>query len=156
MDFEDNQEEITTVGTPVRQIAVFLPNRAGALLSVVRLLADHQVMVLGISVQDSVDATVVRLILSDPDLVETLFMERGIPYSTTEVIVLELIEGAAALAGCLRSLLNAETNVHFLYPILTRPNDRSALALCLEDNEFGKSVLLKEGFKLIYQEDLTR
>ena len=32
MDFEDNQEEITTVGTPVRQIAVFLPNRAGALL----------------------------------------------------------------------------------------------------------------------------
>ena len=60
MDFEDNQEEITTVGTPVRQIAVFLPNRAGALLSVVRLLGDHQVMVLGISVQDSVDATVVR------------------------------------------------------------------------------------------------
>ena len=156
MDFEDHQEDITTLGTPVRQIAVFLQNRAGALLSVVRLLGDHHVVVLGISVQDAVDATVLRLILSDPDLVETLFIERGIPYSTTEVIVLELIEGATGLAGCLRALLNAETNIHFIYPILTQPNGRSALALCLEDNEFGKSVLLKEGFKLIYQEDLSR
>ena len=156
MDYEDSQEETTAVGTPVRQIAVFLPNRAGALLSVVRLLGDHHVIVLGISVQDSIDATVVRLILSDPDLVETLFIERGIPYSTTDVIVLELVEGATGLAGCLRALLNAETNIHFIYPVLTRPNDRPALALCLEDNEFGKSVLLKEGFKLIYQEDLSR
>ncbi len=158
MDYEDGTtpEETTTVGTPVRQIAVFLQNRAGALLSVVRLLGEHHVIVLGISVQDSIDATVVRMILSDPDLVETLFIERGIPYSTTEVVVLELVEGASGLAGCLRALLNAETNIHFIYPILTQPNGRPALALCLEDNEFGKSVLLKEGFKLIYQEDLSR
>lgn len=140
----------------MRQVAVFLPNRAGALLSVVRLLGEHHVMVLGISVQDSIDVTVVRLILSDPDLVETLFIERGIPYSTTEVVVLELVQGAAGLAGCLRALLHAETNIHFIYPILNQPNDRPALALCLEDNEFGKAVLLKEGFKLIYQEDLSR
>lgn len=153
---DETPGDITTVGTPVRQISVFLQNRAGALLSVVRLLGEHHVIVLGISVQDSVDATVVRMILSDPELVETLFIERGIPYSTTEVVVLELVEGASGLAGCLRALLNAETNIHFIYPILSQPNDRPALALCLEDNEFGKSILLKEGFKLIYQEDLSR
>lgn len=144
------------VGTPVRQISVFLPNRPGALLSVVKLVGDHHVIVLGISVQDSIDATVVRLVLSDPETVETLFIERGIPYNSTEVVALELTEGAAGLTGCLQALLNAETNIHFVYPILTRPNGRSALVLCLEDNEFGRSVLLKEGFKIIHQEDLSR
>jgi len=153
---EAEAQEAVAVGTPVRQISVFLPNRPGALLSVVKLLGDHHVMVLGISVQDSIDTTVVRLVLSDPELVETLFIERGIPYGSTEVVALELAEGAAGLAGCLQALLNAETNIHFVYPILTRPNGRSALVLCLEDNEFGRSVLLKEGYKIIHQEDLSR
>ena len=153
---EPDTPDATAVGTPIRQVSVFLPNRPGALLSVVKLLSEQHVLVLGISVQDSIDTTVVRMILSDPDLVETLFIERGIPYSTMEVVALELVEGAAGLAGCLRALLNAETNIHFIYPILTQPNNRPALILCLEDNEFGKSVLQREGFKVIYQEDLSR
>lgn len=153
---DPDSPEATILGSPVRQISVFLSNRPGALLSVVRLLSDQHVLVLGISVQDSVDTTVVRMILSDPDLVETLFIERGIPYSTMEVVALELVEGAAGLVGCLRALLNAETNIHFMYSILTQPNDRPALILSLEDNEFGKAVLQKEGFKVIYQEDLSR
>lgn len=153
---EPEANEAVSAGTPVRQISVFLPNRPGALLSVVRLFGDFHVVVLGISVQDSIDTTVVRMVLSDPDLVETLFIERGIPYSCTEVVALELDEGAAGLAGCLRALLAAETNIHFVYPILNQPNNRPALVLCLEDNEFGKAVLLKEGFKIICQEDLSR
>ena len=154
MEIEDN--EATALGSPVRQVSVFLRNQAGALLSIVRLLGDHRAMVLGISVQDSADVTIVRLITSDPDLVETLFIEKGIPYSTMEMTVIELREGAASLADCLQSLLNAETNISFVYPILNRPNDRAALALCLEDNDFGRSVLLKEGFKILFQEDLSR
>ncbi|MCB1235408.1 MAG: acetolactate synthase [Verrucomicrobiae bacterium] len=154
MEIDDS--EATTVGTPVRQLSVFLQNRVGALLSVVQLMEDHHVVVLGLSVQDSIDVTVVRLVVSDPDLVETTFMERGIPFSTTEIIVVEFTSGATGLSDCLRSLLNAETNVHFVYPILSRPNDRPVLALCLEDNEFGKSVLLREGYKLLFQEDLSR
>ena len=113
-------------------------------------------MVLGTNVQDSVDVTVVRLVVSDPDTVEALFIEKGIPFSSAELIVVELGEGALGLAHCLQALLNAETNIHFVYPILSRPNDRPALAFYLEDNDFGRSVLLKDGFKVLFQEDLTR
>lgn len=154
-DLSDSGTE-TVDGTSVRQVSVFLQNRAGALLSVVELLRANHVVVLGLSVQDSIDFTVVRLIASDPDTVETLFMEKGIPYSTNDLIVVELDEGPEQMPNCLRTLLNAETNIHFIYPLLTRPHGKAALALCVEDNDFGKSILSKAGYRILLQEDLSR
>ncbi len=71
-------------------------------------------------------------------------------------MVVELRPGAVGLADCLKALQDAETNINFAYPILSQPNDRSALALSVEDAEFGAQVLLEAGFKLLYQEDLSR
>lgn len=142
--------------TPVRQLTVFLDNRIGALLSIVDLLKSNHFVVLGLSVKDAVDATVARLIVTDPDSVETLFMEKGIPFNSTEVIVVELAEGASQMSDCLRTILNAETNIHFIYPMLTRPNGRSTVAMCLEDNDFGLKVLNEGGFKTLSQDELSR
>ena len=143
-------------GTPVRQISVFLPNRVGALLSIVKLLQDRSIAVLGISVQDSVDVTLVRLVTSDPDSVAAVFMERGIAYASADLLVAELKEGAEGLPSCLEVLLEAETNIHFIYPLLNRPNGRAAIALYLEDNFFGRSVLVRNAIKILCQEDLSR
>ncbi len=150
--------EAVTSGTPVRQIAVFLQNQVGTLLSIVKLLNRNHVVVLGISVQDSVDVTIVRMVVSDPDTVESLFMEKGIAYSTTDLLVVELRPGADenGLAECLQALLIAETNIHFIYPVLSRPNDRPALAMHVEDTEFGREVLGNNGFRVLLQEDLSR
>jgi hypothetical protein len=146
----------TNEGTSVRQIAVFLPNRPGAFVSILDLLHHNHVVVIGLSVQDSIDNTVVRLIVSDPETVETVFMEKGIPFNSTDLVVVELREGGEELPACLRVLLAAETNIHFIYPLLTQPNGRSALALCIEDNAFGDAILCKAGFRVLRQEDLSR
>src|SRR6187551_3389582 len=84
----------------VKQFSVFLINRAGALLSVVRLLEDANVLVLGLSLQDSVDVTVARLIVSDPEMVETIFMEKGIPFGISDLLVVQLKDGAPGLSNC--------------------------------------------------------
>jgi hypothetical protein len=164
MDFDDisgdepSSTEATTSGTAVRQIAVFLPNEVGSLLAIVKLLNGNQVVVLGLSVQDSVDVTIVRMVVSDPDTVESLFMEKGIAYSVADLLVVELQPGIddRGLADCLQALLLAETNIHFIYPVLSRPNDRPALAMHVEDSEFGRNVLEKNGFRVLLQEDLSR
>lgn len=157
-DGEHATSEAVTSGTPVRQFAVFLQNQVGTLLSIVKLLNQHHVVVLGISVQESVDVTIVRMVVSDPDTVESLFMEKGIAYSVADLLVVELRPGTddRGLAECLQALLIAETNIHFIYPVLSRPNDRPALAMHLEDTEFGKEVLEKNGFRVLMQEDLSR
>ena len=116
----------------------------------------QHLVVLGLSVKDAVDATMVRLVVSDPDACETLFIEKGIPFNAIELIVAELPEGASQMSECLRTLLVAETNIHFIYPILTRPNGKSAIALCVEDNDFGMEVLNQSGYKILSQDDLSR
>ena len=141
---------------PVRQYSLFLENRVGALADVVKLLHEASVDVLGLSLQDSVDMTVARMVLSDPETARRIFEENRIAFCIVNLVVVELTEGAAELNRCLNALLIAETNIHFVYPLLTRPNDRALLALCIEDPEFGADALNGAGFKVLTQGDLSR
>lgn len=149
-------EESVSVGQPINQFSVFLENRVGALCSIVKLLNDAKVEVLGLSVQDSHDATIVRLVVSDPETVETIFIERGIPFGKVGLVVVELKNGASGLGECLSALLQAEVNINFGYPLLTQPNERPLLAISPEDREIAALVLLKCGFRVLHQEDLSR
>ena len=149
-------DAITTSGTPVRQISVFLHNRVGALMSLVRLLGDHAIAVIGLSVQDSTELTLVRLILSDPEGAETLFMEKGIAHASVPVTVVELHETESGLSGCLATLLAAEINIHFAYPLMTHPGGKTMLVMHLDDGDLGADALMNAGFKLLLQEDLSR
>ncbi len=143
-------------GPRVRQFSVFLKNKVGALLEVVRLLNVHMVDVVGMSVQDSTDSSIVRLIASDPERVEELFKDNDIAYGICEMVVVEMEEVATDLAKLLVSLLAAEVNIFFSYPLLTRPNKRAALALHVEDHECASSVLAGDGFRLLSQADISR
>ena len=113
MPEEDSEDLImkTATGSAVRQFAVFLPNRPGAFVAILDLLRSSHVIVLGLSVQDSIDNTVVRLVVSDPFTVETLFIEKGIPFNSMDVLVVALREGPEQMPDCLRTLLKAETNI---------------------------------------------
>lgn len=143
-------------GTPVRQFSVMLPNRVGALASLVKLLRNSSIEVIGLSVQDSRDATVARLVLSDTDLAESIFCEKGIPYTICELVVLALKEAGPGLLQCLDILMTAETNVDFAYAMLPGPQGQALLAMHVEDYDFATSVLNRSGFKLMYEEDLVR
>jgi hypothetical protein len=143
-------------GSPVRQFAIMLPNRVGALAALVKLLRGNGIEVLGLSVQDSRDATIARMIFSDPDLAEHIFIEKGIPHTNCDVLVIALRESGPGLLQCLDHLMGAETNIDFAYSLMPGPQGQSLLAMHVEDYEFGISVLNQSGFKLMYQEDLSR
>lgn len=143
-------------GPLVKQFSVFLPNKVGAMLDVVKLLNAHHTHVVALSISESTDSAIARIIVSDPDLVQNLFREHDIAFGVSEMIVVEMREVATQLSTLLAALLMAEVNVHFTYPLLTRPNDRAALALHLDDVECASSVLAGEGFKLLSQADISR
>jgi hypothetical protein len=79
-----------TGGTQVRHFSVFLQNKVGALLEVVKLLNEHSVTVLALSILDSSESSIGRMVVSDPDRVAALFSEHDIPHSECEVLVVEL------------------------------------------------------------------
>ena len=124
--------------------------------SIIKLLGDSNVLVLGLSVQDSFDVNVLRLVVSDPELTETLFMEKGIPFEVNEIVVVRLTEGVPSLASCLSALSAAETHIHTSYPLFINQNGWPLIALIVEDSDFAASALQKRGFKIVLQTDLSR
>jgi hypothetical protein len=139
----------------VVQFSIFLRNKVGAFLDVVRLLKEHSVQVLGTTVEPSADTAIVRVVVSDPDAVEEVFHQHSIPYSTWPLVVVELKE-AAHFAEVLTALLAAEVNIYGAYALLTRPHGHATLALHVEDNDCATSVLTGSGFVVLLQNDLSR
>ena len=143
-------------GPRVTQFSIFLSNRVGALLDVVRVLNERNIHVLAISVQDSADTAIVRIVVSDPESVQQMFIEHAIPFSICELVGVELKEGATELGRLLAALLAAECNIFGSYALLTRPRGRTALALHVEDNECATAVLEGQQFKILSQSDISR
>jgi len=146
----------TPTGAPVRQLSVFLHNRVGALMALVKLLSEHHVEVLGLSLQDTTELALVRLVPSDPETAEMLFIEKGIPHAVCPVTVVELKEPGKTLPQALAALLTAEIDIHFSYPLLVRPGLHPLLVLHLDAPELAAEVLSAAGFKVLMQEDLSR
>ena len=143
-------------GPLVRQFSVFLPNKVGAMLDVVKLLNAHNTHVVALSVSESTDSAIARIIVSDPEQVENVFKEHNIAFGVCEVVVVELREVATQLVKLLAALFMAEVNVHFTYPLLIQPRGQAALALHVDDTDCASSVLLGEGFQILSQRDISR
>jgi hypothetical protein len=143
-------------GPLVKQFSIFLPNKVGAMMDVVKLLHTHSTHVVALSISESTDSAIARIMVSDPEGVEHLFREHNVPFGVCSMVVVELREVATQLAKLLAALLMAEVNVHFTYPLLTHPRGFAALALHVDDTDCAASVLQGEGFQLLSQADISR
>jgi hypothetical protein len=143
-------------GRAVRQYSVFLANRVGALMEVVKMLSEAKVVVLALSIQDSSETSIARMIVSDPELLEELFDRNDIAYGVCDLVVAELEEGASDLPRLLAALLEAELNILFSYTLLIRPRGRPLLAIHTDDLECATAVLEGRRFRLLRQTDLSR
>lgn len=142
--------------TPVLQFSVMLQNRTGALNSLLTLLKSKGVELLGINVKDSSDVTIIRIVVSDPETTLQVFMEKGIPHTTRDLLVVAFRNPSSELINCLQVFKDAETNIDFGYALLPHPEGKSLLAFHVDDYDFGEHVLTKAGFQVILQDDLSR
>ena len=143
-------------GPRVRQFSIFLPNKVGAMLDVVKLLNANHAEVVALSIAESTDSAIARIVVSDPDMAERLLSENNVGFGVCEMVVVELSEVSGQLSKMLAALLMAEVNLHFTYPLLTRPRGLAALALHVDDADCASSVLLGEGFRILSQSDISR
>ena len=140
----------------VKQFSVFMENKVGRLHDIVKMFAQAHVHVVALSILDTADAAIVRLVVDDPDKARAIFQEHGLAFTEVTLVVVELSSSAADLKAVLTALLQAECNIHSAYSLLTRPRGKAALALHVEDRECAGSVLLSNQFKLLTQRDISR
>ncbi len=126
-----------------QQIAVFLDNRPGTLARVCDALADAKINIYAISTSDTVDHSVVRMVLSDPRKALSLFEERGALAVEDDVILVDDYNRPGKLAEIARTLRAAKVNIEYLY-CATPPRAKKGL-LVLRVNNVEKALKALNG-----------
>ena len=138
----------------VRQYNVFVENRVGNLLSVVRHFETTDIHIVSLTVVDSADCAIIRMVLSDPERAREIFERHKLPITETDLLVVELPDTKQPLVQICKALLGAEISIHYAYPLLIGPHGKAALALHVEDHETAASTLSQLGFTLFTEKDL--
>ncbi len=140
--------------TRVRQFTVFLENKVGRLQMMLRALEQGKGSIVALSVEESADATLVRLICSDPDESFLVLKAAGFAFGESDLLAVELPKRhSQPLIAICSALLGAEINIHYAYPLLLRPRGPS-LALYVDDPTLAARLLIRKGFTLIGESDL--
>jgi hypothetical protein len=138
----------------LRQFTVFLENRVGQLMEVVRRFDGSRVRIVALSINDSGECAFVRFLLSHPEQGREILERAGLALIESDLIGVELPDQGQPLLRICTALLQAEVNIIQAYPILARPRGRPAVALMVDNTEMGLETLAAKGFTMITEGDL--
>jgi hypothetical protein len=139
----------------IRQFTVFLENRVGQLLEVVRRFEGTKVRIVALSINDSAECAFVRFLLSHPEQGREILERAGLALIESDLIGVELPRGNQPLLQVCTALLQAEVNIIQAYPLLIRPRERPAVALMVDNIEMGLETLDSKGFTMVTEADLA-
>jgi len=137
----------------IQQFSVFLPNRVGRLHELLNTLAKERVDIAGISVVDSTDWAVVRLVFTDVGRAREMLARHGVAFTEADVLAV-VLEGPETLQQVCKTLVTAELNLAYAYTLLILREDNPVMALQVDDGVLARHVLTKHGFTLVDHEDL--
>jgi len=138
----------------LRQFTVFLENRVGQLLDVVKRFDGSRVRIVALSINDSGECAFVRFLLSHPEQGREILERAGLAIIESDLLGVELPDDQQPLLRICTALLQAEVNIIQAYPIMARPRGRPAVALMVDNTEMGLETLGRKGFTMISESDL--
>ncbi|MSR30290.1 MAG: acetolactate synthase [Gemmataceae bacterium] len=140
----------------VRQFNVFVANRVGGLMRVVRWFEMTDIRIVSIMVVDSADCAIIRLVLSDPERAIGIFEQAHLPYTESDLLVVKLPDHSQPILHICKALLEAEVNIHYAYPLLVGPSGYASLALHVDDHEAAVNTLRAKGHVIYSEKDLNQ
>ena len=138
----------------IRQFTVFLENRVGQLLEVVRRFEGSRIRIVALSIVDSTECAFVRFLLSHPEEGREILERAGLAIIETDLIGVELPDDPQPLLQICTALLQAEVNIVQAYPLLVRPGGHPTVALMVDNIEMGQETLAAKGFTMVTEGDL--
>ncbi len=133
----------------VEQIAVFLENKSGRLAEITSILAENDINIRALSVADTADFGILRLIVDNVDKARSILQDGGFTVGKTDVLAVEVADKTGGLATVLRCLHRAAINVEYMYAFVNKTGENAVLIFRFEKMDEAIDVLLKDGFTLI-------
>jgi hypothetical protein len=138
----------------IRQFTVFLENRVGQLLEVIRRFEGSRVRIVALSISEATECAFVRFLLSHPEQGREILERAGLALIETDLIGIELPASPQPLLEICTALLQAEVNIIQAYPLIIRPHGRPAVAIMVDNLEMALETLGNKGFTMISEGDL--
>jgi hypothetical protein len=129
----------------VRQISIFLENKKGRLAEVTKLLAARGINIRALSLADTADFGVLRIIVNDPDACLAALKASGIIAQVTEVLAVEMEDKPGGLERVLAVLDTAGLNVEYMYAYVEKTKDNAIVICKIDDRERAARVLVENG-----------
>ncbi len=140
----------------LRQISVFLENRAGRLADVTRELSDAGINIRALSMADTSDFGILRILVDKTDDAIEALKGAGFTVQGTEVVAIEIADRPGGLATILSLLQGAGVNVEYMYAFLERHRDNAILIFRFEDTEKAIAKLHEAKARVFTEEELSQ
>lgn len=140
----------------VKQLSIFVENRAGRLSAITKLLGDHGINIRAMSIADTKDFGILRLIVSDAEKALKALKEAGCSVTTTNVIAVKISDQPGGLAQAMDTLYKDNISVEYMYAAFINTEDNTAyLVVRVDNNEKAELALSENGFSLLSESQLT-
>jgi len=138
----------------VEQISIFLENKSGRLAEVTELLAKSGINIRALSLADTADFGILRLILNDLEKAKKVLKENGFTVGKTEVIAVEVPDRPGGLAGILNALQGEGINVEYMYAFVQKSGENAIIIFRFDDLEKAIAALQKAGVRILKGEEV--
>lgn len=133
----------------VKQLAVFLENRSGRLADVTKILGKNGIDISALSIADTTGFGILRLIVSNPVLAETVLKEHGYAVSISEVLAIAISDTPGSLAAALDILDANQIEIEYIYAFVGKTDNRALVILKVTDMDAAVSVLKNTDFYVL-------
>ena len=140
----------------IKQLTVFVQNRKGTIVSVTDILAKNDINIRALSIAETEDFGILRLIVNDETKAEKVLEEQGYLIKVVDVVGVKIGDAPGKLTAALDVLDKAGINVEYLYAFMARTEKHAYVVLRVENNDAAEAALTNADFKLITEADVNK
>ena len=140
----------------IKQLTVFVQNKKGTVVSVTDILSKNNINLRALSIAETQDFGILRLIVNDESTAEAVLAEQGYVIKVIDVVGVKIGDEPGKLTEALSVLDKADINVEYMYAFMARTEKHAYVVLRVEDNAIAEAALTGAGFKMISEEDIKK
>lgn len=140
----------------IKQLTVYVENKKGAMVSVTDVLSKNNVNIRALSIAETQDFGILRLIVNDEETAMKALQEKDYLVKAIDVVGVKIGDAPGKLTAALNVLDKADINVEYLYAFMARTEKHAYVVLRVEDNAAAEAALEDAGFHLITEADICK
>ena len=140
----------------IKQLTIFVQNKKGTIVSVTDILAKNNINIRALSIAETEDFGILRLIVNDEKMAQKVLEEQGYLIKTVDVVGVKIGDAPGKLTSALDVLDKENINVEYLYAFMARTERHAYVVLRVENNSQAENALENAGFHLITEADINK